>query len=164
MDGASDCQNSIAQLVIVYVDLSAKVEHWTKASAIAVSNGGSRVYLITGKVKQRLRRLLAGRHGRQSLQYRVLALFVYLAVRDQLPRIRQIVIDRDYSGAEAEATIKNLLLPLLQRDRPTVTAGFIRFENVKDKPADILAREVFENRRAADRVVSFQELMAILEE
>lgn len=36
----------------IYVDLSAKVEHWTKASAVAASNDHCRVLIVTGKVKQ----------------------------------------------------------------------------------------------------------------
>jgi hypothetical protein len=149
--------------MIVRVDLSAKVERWEQDSAVAACNGLARVYLIPGKVKQQLRQWLFSRYRRNSATYRAFALFVYLAIREDLGSIEQVVIDQDYSGAGVEGTIKNLLLDLLRADRPEVTAGFIRFENVADSRADVFAREAFQRKRAADRTISFDELLSILE-
>ena len=53
---------------IVYVDMSAKAEQWTQASAVALSNDLSWVCLVPGKVKQRVRKLLGQRHGTRNLQ------------------------------------------------------------------------------------------------
>jgi hypothetical protein len=64
---------------IVYIDLSAKVEQWTRHSAVAVSNDTSWVLLVPSKVKQQARRMLSARHGTKNLQYRLLAVVVYLA-------------------------------------------------------------------------------------
>jgi hypothetical protein len=47
-------------------------------------------------------------------------------VRDGLHNTWQIVIDRDATGAVAEATIRNLLLHLLRKDQPRVTARFVQ--------------------------------------
>ena len=148
--------------MIVYVDLSAKVEQWTEDSVVAACNGVSRVYLIPGKVKQQLRRWLHKNHRRGSTHYRAFALFVYLAIRDDLSLIEQVVIDRDYSGSEAEATIKNFLLSFLRMHRPSVTAGFIQFENVAGRRADLFARDCFQGKREPDAVVQYEELEAIL--
>jgi hypothetical protein len=147
---------------VAYVDVSAKIEQWTKDSAIALSNGKSRVYLVKSKVKQRLRQLLTKQHGGSSVNYRIFALLVYLVARDELNDIVQLVIDKDYTGKEVEATIKNLLLALLQNDKPELKAGFIRFENVRGRNADILARNVYQGVVLPTRVVGFQEIEALL--
>jgi len=93
----------------------------------------------------------------------VLAVLVYLAIRDDLPNIQQIVIDQDYSGRQVEATIKNLLLHLLRRDKPNVKAGFVRFENVKGSRADRLARQVYKGKTKPDRVIRWGEVERTLE-
>jgi hypothetical protein len=149
--------------LIVYVDLSAKVEQWERDSVVAACNGVARVYLIPGRVKQQLRRWLMSRYRRTSIHYRAFALFVYLAIREDLAAIDQVIIDQDYTGADVEGTIKNLLLDLMRAGKPGVTAGFIRFENVADSTADVYARETFMRKRAPDRTVSFEDLLAILE-
>lgn len=147
---------------IVYVDLSAKVEQWTRGSAVAMSNDASRTIFVSSKVKQRARRWLSGQYGSRSTQYRVLAVLIYLVVRDDLPNIRQIVIDQDYSGSHVESTIKSLLLDLLKRDKPNVKAGFIRFERVAKSRADILAKQVYDGKKKPDRKVYFAEIERVL--
>ena len=110
---------------IVYVDLSAKVEHWNTDSAIAIADGFSTSYLVPARVKQAVRRRLTELYGTKSLTYRALALFIYLAVHEHLLIIHQIVIDRDYTGDRAQGTIKNILLNMLRRDKSDLTHGVI---------------------------------------
>lgn len=146
----------------VYIDLSAKAEQWTRPSAVAMSNEDCRVYMVSGKVKQRARRLIRERHGGKSDQYRLLAALVFLVVRDDLPAITQIVIDQDYAGQQAEATIKNLLLRLLRKEKTGVTAGMVRFAELRGSRADRLAKQVYDGERLPDRVVGWSELEAVL--
>lgn len=147
---------------VAYIDLSAKAEQFSMDSAVAVANEERWVYLVPARVKQQLRRQITTLHGSHHLQYRVLAVLVYVTVRERLAEIHQIVIDRDYTGEETENTIKNLLLQLLRRDRPDVTAGFVRFENVKGSKADKAARLVFSGKRAPDRTLGFAEIQPVL--
>lgn len=148
--------------MILYVDLSAKVERWEQDSVVDSCNEFTRVLLISARVKQHLRRWLIQQHERRTTHYRAFAAFVYLAVRDDLNHIEQLVIDQDYSGASVEGTIKNFLLPLLRRDKPGISAGFIRFRNVAGSRADLFAREAFQKKRKPDRVVQIEELLTIL--
>jgi len=145
-----------------YVDLSAKIEQWPKNSAVAMSNGVSKAYLVTGEIKQRARALLTTLHGRKTVRYRLLAALVYLAVKEDLRDIRQIVIDKDYGGTDAEATIKNVLLRLLRSDKPDTPAGFVRFDNVKGSQADELARQVYNGKKKPTRIVIWAEMESIL--
>lgn len=148
---------------IVYVDMSTKAEQWTQSSAVAVANDLSWVCMVPGKVKQRVRKLLTERHGTRHLQYRVFAVMIYLALQGRLSAIEQIVIDKDYHGAQAEATIKNLLLAFIRREMPGAEAGLIRFANVKGSEADTLAKRVYDGKAKADRVVSYRELERLFE-
>lgn len=148
--------------MVVYVDMSAKVEDWNADSAVAVSNGISHAYLIPAKVKQNARRLVTELYSNKSVTYRLFALFIYIAVKDNLRNVRQIVIDKDYSGEAVEVTIKNLLLNLLRRNKPDTDSGFIRFANVKDSRADILAREAFQRKVTSVKVVTWSEIETII--
>jgi len=87
---------------------------------------------------------------------------VYLAVKPDLQHLDYVVIDKDYAGVQAEATIKNLLLALIRRDKAEVTATYIRFAEVRNSRADKLAKQVYDGKTAPDRVLSFNELASLL--
>ncbi len=144
---------------IAYVDLSAKLEQWTKDTAVAISNGASSALWVPKEIKQRARDLLRERHGRQTVRYRLLAILIFLAVEAHLPQIDTLFIDRDYAGAEAEATIKNLLLHLLHQNGYTFGASFIRFANVKGSGADRTARRTYVGKESPPRQVAWEEIM-----
>lgn len=139
----SDKKGAMESASVVYVDLSANAEQLAQDSAIAVSDGVRWVCLARSKVKRHLAHQLAERYGRRHLQYRLLAVLVYLAVGDHLSEIRQIVIDRDYTGETAENVIKSILFSLVRQHIPDVNPGFVRFDNIKGSRADRLARAVF---------------------
>lgn len=88
---------------------------------------------------------------------------VYLALRGRLSAIQQIVIDKDYHGAQAEATIKNLLLAHIRKELPEAEAGLIRFTNVKGYEVDRLARRVYEGKAKPDHVASYREFERLFE-
>ena len=148
----------------VYVDLSAKLEQWTLGSAVAMANdlGHQRVYFVPSKVKQKARTLIKELHGSKSLNYRLFATLVYLVIRESLAEIDFIVIDRDYGGATVEATIKNLLLAHIRRDKPDATSGMIRLAQVKGSIADKLAKQVYDRKAKADHVVTIEEVSILL--
>jgi hypothetical protein len=143
--------------------MSAKAEQLLLDSAVAVADGITWVYLVSAATKTSLQKWLVERHGRKSVKYRLLAILIYMAVRERLTEISQIVIDQDYSGQQPEATIKNLLLPLLRRHRSDVTAGFVQFRQVKGSRADRLAKQVFDGERKPERIVAWLEIEKLLE-
>jgi hypothetical protein len=151
-------KGSYAAPFVAYVDLSAKLEQWTKDSAVAVSNGETLVIWVSKELKQRSRQLLAERYGRATVRYRLLALLVCLAVRDHLSNIEEIVIDRDYEGAKAEATIKNVLLNLLRQNGYQAGANFVRFANVKNSRADQSARRTYVGKEKPTKEISWEEI------
>ena len=148
--------------MIVYVDMSAKVEHWNTDSVVAISNGMTKSYLISAKIKQVTRRFLQDQYGDKHLTYRVMALFVYIAMGGNLHGVNQVLIDRDYTGDQIEGTIKNFLLPLLRQEKPDVDAGFILFRNVKGSRADLLARAVLQRQAEPTRLITWIEIETIM--
>ena len=121
------------------------------------------VCLARSKVKRQLAELLTERHGRRHLQYRLLAGLVYLAIYDRLNEIRQVVIDKDYSGEVAETAIKNFFMAFVRKQRPDIGTNFLRIENIKGSEADQLARSVFQGKSQPDRVVTMQEVRRLFE-
>jgi len=147
---------------VAYVDMSAKVEQWSRDSAVAISNGKSKAILVPSRVKQHLRQLLVDRYGGKSLEYRVMAILIYLLLKEELEDIIQVVIDRDYTGENIEATIRNLLLNLIRQDMPRLSGSYIRFENIEGSKADKLARRVYEGKAIPQSVVTIAEIEAII--
>lgn len=149
--------------ITVYVDLSAKVEQWTRDSAVAMASDDQQcVVFVSSSIKRKIKARLEELHGRKSINYRVLALLIYLSVRDSIELIDQIVIDKDYDGRQVEATITNLLLALIRRHRPNATAGMIRFENIKGSKADRLAKQVYDGEVKPDHSPKWGEISKIL--
>jgi hypothetical protein len=149
--------------VTVYVDLSAKLEQWTQASAIAKANDEyCRVYFVPSKVKQLARQRIKELYGATTVQYRLMAVLVYLVVREPLMTVDYIVIDKDYAGEKAEGTIKNILLDLVRKDRPETTAGMIRFQNVNGSRADRVAKQAYDGKIQPDRILKFREIAKFL--
>ena len=149
----------------VSVDLSAKVEQWSKNTAVAYSNGIQGSVLVRSKIKQKMRDWLKVRYPnrRQAFYYRLLfALFIYILIKPVLNKLEYIVIDRDYPGKESEQVIKDFLLNFLQHGEPSLRGGFIKFREVRGSKADVMARDVYEENREADREISLREMQQYL--
>ena len=118
---------------VVEVDLSAKVEQWSKNTAVAFSNGIQGSILIESSIKRATRDWLRIRYpGRRNAYYvyNLLVAFIYLLIKPYLQQIEHVVIDKDYPGEKNEGVIKDFLLSLLHREDPSLRGGFISFLEV----------------------------------
>lgn len=154
----ADKKVAYARRYVGYVDLSAKLEQWTKDSIIVLSNGEFTALRISSERKQQARRVLVERYGRRTVRYRLLAILIYLVVQDDLGQIDTLYIDRDYEGANAEAAIKNVLLHLFRRNGHEQQAAFVRFANVKGSTADTMARRIYLGKEAPPISISWEAL------
>jgi hypothetical protein len=148
----------------VSVDLSAKVEQWSKNTAIVFSNEICGSILVSKKVKKQARDWSKIRYPKQQqafYQYVLFAAFIYLLVRPYVPRIRHLAIDLDYPGEHSIRRIKDFLLEMLRRDQPGLRGTFISFREVKGTQADKLARHIFEQQKPADRRIHLNEVQTI---
>jgi len=149
---------------VVEVDFSAKVEQWSKNTAVAFSDGIQGSILISRRVKRAARDWLKIRYpGRRSAYYvyNLLAAFIYLLIKPYLEQIEQVVIDKDYSGEESERLIKVFLLNLLHRNDPSLRGKFISFREVRGKAADVLARKVYLGDKEADRKITIKDIQQL---
>ncbi len=145
----------------VFVDLSAKVEQWNKNTAVAFSNGIKGSILISKKVKKAARNWLKTEYPNHSTTfycYNLLTVWIYLLLKPNLERIGHIVIDKDYPGQESEKLIKDFLLNFLHRDKPTLRGSFISFQEVRGSCADILARDIYQNKKEANRKITLEDI------
>ena len=143
----------------VYVDVSAKIEQWKKNSVIAVANDHTVTLLISAKTKAAVATTL---QDRDTIQYTLLAVFTYLAVRTHLAQIRRIVIDMDYSGEVATRTIQRKLAELLQQDDPTFKRQNIIIKNVAGTQADLLARAAYQGKIKVSGEITLQDILNAL--
>jgi hypothetical protein len=149
---------------VVEVDLSAKVEQWSKNTAVAFSDGIQGSVLISRRVKRATRDWLRFRYpGRRKAfyVYNLLAVLIYLLIKPYLQQIEQVVIGKDYPGEESERLIKVFLLNLLHREDPSLRGEFISFWEVRGSAADVLARRVYLGDKEADRKIAINDIQRL---
>lgn len=149
----------------VFIDLSAKIEEWMADTVVAMSNGNEVYLILPSQVKRKARDYLKEVNTKPRKEavhiYRLLAILVFLIVKDEISDIEKIVIDNDYPGDEPAGKIKNELVPLLKRLRPEMAGKDISFQQVKGKKADRLAREVFLAKERSGRLLTLQEIKEV---
>ena len=149
---------------VVEVDLSAKVEQWSKNTAVAFSDGIQGSVLVSRMVKRAARDWLKTWYPNRSkafYRYNLLAAFVYLLIKPHLQQIEHVVIDKDYPGEKNEGLIKDFLLSLLHREDPSLRGGFISFWEVGGSAADTLARRVYLGDKEAARKITFKDIQQL---
>lgn len=148
----------------VSVDCSAKVEQWSKDTALAFSNSVQGSVLVKKKVKQQARNWLKRHYPHRSSSFytfQLFAAFVCLLIKPHLSAVERLQIDRDYPGQQTENILKAILLNFFQHINPSLRKGFIQFRGVKGSKADRLARSIFQQQQPADRIISFEEIQAL---
>jgi hypothetical protein len=148
----------------VLVDLSAKVEQWSKDTAVVFSDGIQGSALVSKKVKKQARDWLKAHYPKQKqafYHYFLFAVFIYLLIRPYLPQIRRLVVDLDYPGEHSKRRIKDFLLDLLRHDQPGLRSHFLTFREVRGSKADQIARSIFKRRKVADRKIILQDIQTV---
>ena len=149
---------------VIEVDLSAKVEQWSKNTAVAFSDGIRGSVLISRRIKRAARDWLRIRYpGRRNVYYvyNLLAAFIYLLIEPYLEQVEQVVIDKDHPGKESERLIKVFLFNFLHRDDPSLRGRFISFREVRGSAADVLARRVYLGDKEADRKIAIKDIQQL---
>lgn len=151
---------------VVEVDLSAKVEQWSRDTTVAFSDGIRGSILIGKRVKKAARDWLKAYYphrGKTFYRYNLLTTFIYLLIKPHLHQIDHIVIDKDYPGEENEKQIRDFLLNLLHRENPSLRGNFISFREIKGSAADLLARKTYLKDKVADRKITLKEIQNLYE-
>jgi hypothetical protein len=149
---------------VVEVDLSAKVEQWSKNTAVAFSDGIQGSILVESNIKRAARDWLRTWHPNRSkafYRYNLFAAFVYILINPYLQQIEHVVIDKDYPGEKNERLIKVFLLNFLHREDPSLGGEFISFRELRGSAADTLARRVYLGDKEADRKIAFKDIQLL---
>ena len=139
----------------VEVDQSGKIEWTQKPTALALANGIRFSVLISAQAKREVVEELKKRRptrDRTSHHILVFATLLFLLLKDQLPRLTEIVVDVEYHGHDAR--IKEHFLNLCKRHKRPVEPQVISFQRIgKKSPAHNLALAVFRGNTKPGRVL-----------
>lgn len=142
----------------VEVDQSTKLEQ-SGPTIVAYANGKSGAIIIPSTVKHAAFRILSSKgKSKEVSKWLLFAACIFLLLQDQLPKLKQVLIDVEYTGKNSD--IKASLLRYIWRVQPKFDEGIIQFGYVgKGSPADVKARNVRLRRDTNYRKVKLKELV-----
>jgi len=152
----------------IEIDQSGRVEYTGHDTIFAFSDAINRAIRIPAQVKRDCQSYLRSRARTKATTktywFKIFAAAVFLLIQDHLDQLDSIKIDTEFEGQEVQATIKNLLLNHIWKQKPLFDKRRITFRRLgKRSKADQTARAVWEGKRAADRVVTYQELLKLFQ-
>lgn len=144
----------------VEIDQSGKIGDTKVPTVLAFSNGKKYAVLIPATTKRKcldkLRR--QGRSGR-FLYSKLFAIGLYLLLKDHIRRLKELMIDVEYPGWNAE--IKLYLLNMLRRRGIEFDPNKIHFRHIgKKSRAHAKAIAVYKRIEKADKTINFDEILA----
>jgi len=143
----------------VEIDQSGKIENTNRATVIAFANEISYAILIPAKVKRQLQEVFRRQGKPRLFVYKTFAAGLFLLINGHLAKIKDIVIDTEYTGHEKQ--IKDILLELIRRDR--LPEPNIYFQRIGGKPkVHYVAHDVFSKKKNADKVIGFEEIVVLV--
>lgn len=145
----------------IEIDQSGKIEDTNKNTIIAFSNKIFRSILIKAKDKREIQDMFRKIGKPRMYIYRTFTELIYLLIRNDLNKIKEIVIDKEYP--EKEALIKNLLLQRIKGKKSDFLAENISFTGIgKKSKAHLLGYLVYKNRRKADLEIVSKEILKFI--
>ncbi|MDL1912344.1 hypothetical protein FBQ81_16900 [Chloroflexi bacterium CFX6] len=144
----------------VEVDQSGKIGDTKVPTVLAFSNGRKYAVLIPATVKRKIIEKLRhqGRSGR-FLYSKLFAVGLYLLLKDHIRQLKEIVIDVEYPGWNAE--IKLYLLNMLRRRDIEFDPSRIHFHTIgKKSNAHTKAIAVYKKVEKADKTITMEEIVS----
>lgn len=143
----------------ILVDQSSKIEYTKKDTILAFSNGKQKSLLIKAKDKRKLQEIFREAGKPDIFIYKTFAILIYLLIKDDIKKIQQIAIDKEYAGKES--LIKNFLLEILRKNGSQFNPEDISFVLVgKKHPCHKIAINVFRGHSKSDLVISKKEVLS----
>lgn len=145
----------------IEIDQSGKIEYTSMDTVIAFSNSKSKSVLIVKKEKREIQKFYREHKQSRIFIYKTFACLIYLIIKDDLQQIKEIIIDQEYKGHEAE--IKHYLLQIIYKTKKDFHRDNITFKQIgKKSPAHILAYKTYIKSNQANIVVKADELIKYL--
>ncbi len=142
----------------ILIDQSSKIEYTKRNTVLAFSNGKQKSLLIKAGDKREIQKIFREAGKPDIFTYKTFAILIYLLIKDDLKKIQQIVIDKEYPGKES--LIKNFLLEILRKHGNNFDPDDISFMLVgKKHPCHKIAINVFRRNAKSDLAVSKKEVL-----
>lgn len=143
----------------ILIDQSNKIEYTRRDTVLAFSNGKQKSILIKAKDKREIQKIFREAGKPYIFIYKTFAILIYLLIKDNLGKVQQIAIDKEYAGQES--VIKNFLLELLRKHGSILRAEDISFVLVgKKHNCHKLAIDVLRGNNKPDIIVTKKEVLA----
>ncbi len=136
----------------IEIDQSIKIEQTNRDTIIAFSNSKSKTLLISAKIKKELKKIFRQQDKSRVFVYKTFAVLIYILIKQDLDKIQQIIIDKEYW--DKEALIKNLLLQIIRKAGREFPKNNISFRQIgKASKAHLLAYSVYSKKAKPDIII-----------
>jgi hypothetical protein len=145
----------------VEVDQSTKLEQ-SGPTIVAYANGKSGAIIVPSTVKHAAFKMLSSKGKSKDVsKWLLFAACIFLLLQDQLPKLKRVLIDVEYTGKSSD--IKASLLRYIWRVHSTFDESIIQFGYVgKGSPADVKARNVRLGHDCDYRKVKLKDLVEVM--
>ena len=145
----------------IEIDQSGKIENTNEDTVIAFTDEIRKSLLIRAKDKQVIQKIFRQIEKPRMFVYHTFTTLIYLLIKDDLNKIQEIIIDKEYPGKEA--LIKNLLLQKIRKVKPDFLAESISFQRVgKSSKVHLLAYAVSKNKVKPDLEGRYKEILKFI--
>ena len=145
----------------IEIDQSGKIEDTSKDTVVAFSNGKSKSIFISAKDKREIQKIFREIGKPRIFIYKTFAILVFLLVKDDLKKIKEIIIDEEYPGKEN--LIKNYLLQEIRKARLNFCPDDILFRQIgKKSGAHSVGYLTYTNKISPNKKIKVRELLKIL--
>jgi hypothetical protein len=142
----------------IFIDQSGRVEYTSHNTIVAFSNGKQKAIKILARTKRQLQEIFRRKGAPNLFVYRTFATLIFLLVKNELCKIKQIVIDIEYPGQDK--LIKDILLELIRKNH--LNEPEISFQKIGNKPkVHYAAYDVFIQKKKASQVINLEEISCL---
>jgi len=147
----------------VEVDQSVRIKD-SQDTVMAFSNDERRAIILPAKVKRSVELYLRNRYRKpRNVELRIFTAGLFLLLKQHLTTQLEITIDKEFPGAENEASIKGMLLNYIRKTFPNFHGDQIGFASIgKKSPAHKLAYAVHRGKEQANYTATDEDLLAML--
>src|SRR3990172_4276102 len=111
----------------IEIDQSGRIEYTSKLTVVAYSNGVNKSLLITAKDKRKIQAIYRRIGQPRLFAQKVFAVAIFALIKNNLGRIDQIIIDREYTGYDS--FIKQLIFEVAKRNNKEIEKEIISFRS-----------------------------------
>ena len=128
------------------IDQSGKIENTNRLTIIACSNKANKSLLITARDKRAIQSVFRKIGQPKIFVFKLFAVAIFALIKDDLKKIDQIIIDREYIGYEN--LIKQFIQEVAQKNNNEIAKEDIHFRSIgKKSRAHRVAIEAFLRKR-----------------